>query len=933
MKKASNYTPADLVKFAIGAAPGLSSPAAWKPAPQTGSAAANTGSAGNFGTGLGKSLAPVGKQVFNKAIQPLATTGWNTLQGIGTTAIGAANAGAGGIGNVISAAGYGVGAATDAAGLTNNAKGWVANNMWRHTNNAARAGAMDFAGGVADTLSGGRYDYDGTFAGPGHAGTAVEQFRSGVRDQLGRGSGYDTAFNFANNVSDLAASQAGFGGTGRAINVGAQALRNSQLAAPVLNAAAQTPVVGAPAAAAGRWLAGPAPAANMFRQSLPEYYRTSLRTGQPGGLFAGLGMRLGPRLATAGGMVDDAARIAFGASDEISNTRDAIAETINPADRPADARAYQMQQAQTLANARETYGGALAPAVARGVDEHFNARISNLTAKNAPPEEINRAYDEYLQHVGKNMQVPEYEQLRHTVDQARPGPPAPQQAAGTPHTDAMTYADPAARGDLYARALTPLTEAKTPEQKAEVEKTLVPQLAEQVKNTTPPEKVQAVQAVAQDPNSPEARKAIEEGRNTFATEQAGGDQTKLQDPEFFGSVMGMWNGLGAPGQMAFMLGVPMALIGLLSGDGLTGLLGGLGIGGLGIAGAAGGMFGNQAQAATGKMLGDMGNFFGMIPDEARDAKNLMPGSDASKKFETEVAKAFKAQGPEAAQKLIDARTAQFQPLEQMHKLNPQFAHSFLMGMQNGPQSPEEAQKLYEQLNAQVAQARDPNFLRNKATDMATQQVQRAQNMVPEWMRVAARLGKDNIPGAKTVLPTSIQDLIDNASTDPRVIAQREVAKRYAAQPQQRETRASVREFVQKAARCWAGYAPVPGKAPYSENSCRPKRKAKKKKAEKTAEQQYSEQPFNPAIGYKHPNPKASPLDVYKNQMYRSGLEMTQKAKNPKYQFSSTYNTAMQHYGHLPPKPPVVPPAPAVPQAVGQFAQHKNPAQQQAISNK
>lgn len=142
-----------------------------------------------------------------------------------------------------------------------------------------------------------------------------------------------------------------------------------------------------------------------------------------------------------------------------------------------------------------------------------------------------------------------------------------------------------------------------------------------------------------------------------------------------------------------------------------------------------------------------------------------------------------------------------------------------------------------------------------------------------------------------------------------------------------------KQAATKAARCWAGYAPVPGKAPYSENSCRPKRKAKKKKAEKTAEQQYSEQPFNPAIGYKHPNPKASPLDVYKNQMYRSGLEMTQKAKNPKYQFSSTYNTAMQHYGHLPPKPPVVPPAPAVPQAVGQFAQHKNPAQQQAISNK
>ena len=35
--------------------------------------------------------------------------------------------------------------------------------------------------------------------------------------------------------------------------------------------------------------------------------------------------------------------------------------------------------------------------------------------------------------------------------------------------------------------------------------------------------------------------------------------------------------------------------------------------------------------------------------------------------------------------------------------------------------------------------------------------------------------------------------------------------------------------VMKAARCWAGYEPVPGKAPYSEDSCRPAGSKKKKK--------------------------------------------------------------------------------------------------------
>jgi hypothetical protein len=44
--------------------------------------------------------------------------------------------------------------------------------------------------------------------------------------------------------------------------------------------------------------------------------------------------------------------------------------------------------------------------------------------------------------------------------------------------------------------------------------------------------------------------------------------------------------------------------------------------------------------------------------------------------------------------------------------------------------------------------------------------------------------------------------------------------------------------MMKAARCWAGYEPVPGKAPYSNDSCRPKGSGKKKddKKEKKAEE-------------------------------------------------------------------------------------------------
>jgi hypothetical protein len=40
--------------------------------------------------------------------------------------------------------------------------------------------------------------------------------------------------------------------------------------------------------------------------------------------------------------------------------------------------------------------------------------------------------------------------------------------------------------------------------------------------------------------------------------------------------------------------------------------------------------------------------------------------------------------------------------------------------------------------------------------------------------------------------------------------------------------------IEKLARCWKGYEPVPGKAPYSDDSCRPKGSKAKKKDEKQA---------------------------------------------------------------------------------------------------
>lgn len=67
----------------------------------------------------------------------------------------------------------------------------------------------------------------------------------------------------------------------------------------------------------------------------------------------------------------------------------------------------------------------------------------------------------------------------------------------------------------------------------------------------------------------------------------------------------------------------------------------------------------------------------------------------------------------------------------------------------------------------------------------------------------------------------------------------------------------LKQAVQKAARCWAGYEPVPGKAPYSNDSCRPKN-SKKPKAKKkpVSEKQAVNPPALPATP-KMPGPSAS----------------------------------------------------------------------------
>lgn len=183
--------------------------------------------------------------------------------------------------------------------------------------------------------------------------------------------------------------------------------------------------------------------------------------------------------------------------------------------------------------------------------------------------------------------------------------------------------------------------------------------------------------------------------------------------------MDMWKSLPTEARYAIGAGVPLALLGGYMGrkGGLGGLgLGALGLGAAALGGASGGMFGEGARRFSGKMLYNLGSFFGGKSDTASQ-------------------------------------------LNRLSGLSPEMGATVLMG-RDPKLSPQEALQQYQFLT--------------KNKDMISR-------MLP------------NLDAKKA----SASDLF-------------------------------------KVARCWKGYEPVPGKAPYSEDSCRPVGSKKKKKEEKAA---------------------------------------------------------------------------------------------------
>ena len=889
-KQLTDYDVKDIIKLAVGAAPGLSSPAPWKAPPQTGSAAANTGSSGGFGTELGKSLAPAGTAALN--------TGMNTIGGIGTTATGLANTAAGGIGSVAAGIGQGAARFQDAVGLTRDATS-VADAFAKPMNQAFVAGLKDTAGGAADTLSGGYYNYDGTeFAGAQPTapppGTAVEQMRSGMRDQLGRGTASDIAFRYINAGADLTAETAAFGGVGRGLNVGAKAIQGARTAAPILNAAAKTPIVGKPLATAGNWMAGPAPAANMFAKTPVQY-------------------------ANAAG--------ALGLVDEVANAQNHFANASDPnAAAPIDQSVDQPAAVPApLANS------VAQPALTSPEATQPNPQGGPSTAQKPPAP----------------APAPE----------PAPAQPAAAQSVATPvSTPVSTHVGTADKA-FEPELVTQMQNAQTPEEKQVVQQKAVGKVQQVV--ASDPVGGQGVKDLQSGKTDTAEAKEVQGRIDTAERQRTAEELEKLKkahpeadisDPKTYGIFLNQAaeqaKSLPFEHKLLMGLGLGGGLIGILSslfGD--TGMAGGLlGVLGLavgGAAGAAGGVFGDQARAQTGQLMNDAASFFGGV--NVPTADKLAPG--AEQQTVQQIQNAMNQTGEKgqrggwaAGQKIINEQRSQADTLLKMPRT---LAITSLMGLrgEGAPKTEAEAATLLDSIAQRQATASQPSFLQQRAREQARATLREQdkggwlpamlKNRGPDgdgmnWMREGGVHSKLNTPEHKMflnpdgTLPAGttedefINNMLRNAygeypapAPEPEKVSSMNIAQQI-----------FFKQAALKAARCWAGYEPVPGKAPYSDNSCRPKRK---KKVEKKAEQ-YSAQPFNPAIGYKHPNAKASLMDIYKYQMYRSGQEVAKKTKDPNSQYSNDYNIATRHYDGLIPRPPVDPVSP------GQMAAPVTPAQ-------
>jgi hypothetical protein len=378
------------------------------------------------------------------------------------------------------------------------------------------------------------------------------------------------------------------------------------------------------------------------------------------------------------------------------------------------------------------------------------------------------------------------------------------------------------------------------------------------------------------------------------------NSTPQQDGSFIGNMWNQIQNMPPEAQGALALGIPLAVLGVgmtaFGGGGLGSLLMSvLGLGAVGAGAASMGAFGQDAQNTVTGAIGGLGKMFAPmlgvnLPDEADIRARL-----------TEAGK----QGPDAA-------AAELAKVRE--EVGPYARYS------------PEARQFMEQ-------SADPNFMYNQArgyTEQNFDQILDQELQDPSkrdfrgWL--ANSLGMDSAAAKQDGSWAQDGNWFFSGYGAPGSPQRQKFIEDQMARKGWEMVKQQCVNTMRKAARCWAGYEPVPGAKAYSEGSCRPKGSKKTKKeviqgkkrtekkaagpARKPYSGPYSQSPYNHAHmlqTLKLP-PNTSP-----EMAYNRAIHLWQNNR-----LSSAQSSAlMKEYGGLPPAFEVTTnsnqtPAPAVP---------------------
>ena len=283
-------------------------------------------------------------------------------------------------------------------------------------------------------------------------------------------------------------------------------------------------------------------------------------------------------------------------------------------------------------------------------------------------------------------------------------------------------------------------------------------------------------------------------------------RAKAVDPYGFGAATAtatnMWKSLGSHGQIAFAMGVPLALVGMFGNSGMASMLGMLGLGAAGGFATLNGAFGEEPAKLVEGLLGGAAKTVGVnTPSRENYEKRIR---DASMKSQ--------AAGNAEVQKV------------QKELQGLSFLPSARAGLREIGPNPQ--QYLYDKARGEAAGKMSiPRNVYNYAMPDAVQALpglaRRGIASLPESLRGAVQqyVPDSAIDKAEAAVKPTKDDAADAAlwwNGWKKPAAARDYNKEAA-------------YALLKAARCWSGYEPVPGAKAYSEGSCRPKGSKKTKK--------------------------------------------------------------------------------------------------------